>query len=169
MYFRDDWSPLGDRLSYGHDIEGAWLIREAAHVHGNPILDQQTVAASLGLARGVLSRGFLEPGHLGYEGDLQGVHDRSLHWWVHAEAMVGFYDAYQVSGESPFRTTAEQCWATIQRIFIDRNGGEWYKVLNEKGTPSLQSLKIGPWECPYHHARSCFEMMDRLSVSPGSE
>jgi cellobiose epimerase len=160
MYFRADWTPLGHRISYGHDIEGAWLLREAAHLTDHP---NQADQAALGLARGVLHRGFMAPGRLGYEGDLAGIHDRTLHWWAHAEAMVGFSDAFELTGDQAFRTAAEACWQTIEAIFVDRNGGDWFKVLKEDGTPFFRSLKIGPWECPYHHARACLEMIRRLA------
>ena len=145
LYFRADWSPLGHHISYGHDIEGAWLVREAAHLTAHPDAANE---AALGLAEGVLKRGFMAPGKLAFEGDQASIHDRQLHWWVHAEAMVGFYDAYQISGSSAYRDASHACWQTIQELFIDRNGGDWFKVLDEKGTPFFRSLKIGPWECP---------------------
>jgi mannobiose 2-epimerase len=159
LYFRADWSPLGHNLSYGHDIEGAWLLREAAHLTAHPAAADR---AALGLAEGVLKRGFMEPGRLAFEGDRTEIHDRQLHWWVQAEAMVGFYDAYQISGSEAYLEASYACWQTIRELFIDRNGGDWFKVLDEKGTPFFRSLKIGPWECPYHHARACFEMIRRL-------
>jgi mannobiose 2-epimerase len=45
---------------------------------------------------------------------------------------------------------------------VDRTHGDWFKVLDRDGTPLAGSYKVGPWECPYHHSRACFEMLDRL-------
>ncbi len=40
-------------------------------------------------------------------------------------------------------------------------GGDWFKVLTSDGKPVLRHYKVGPWECPYHHARMCYEMIRR--------
>ena len=45
---------------------------------------------------------------------------------------------------------------------VDRKYGDWIKRLHRDGTPDDSNYKVGPWECPYHHSRACFEMLDRL-------
>jgi mannobiose 2-epimerase len=45
---------------------------------------------------------------------------------------------------------------------IDRKYGDWIKRLHQDGAPDHGTNKVGPWECPYHHSRACFEMIDRL-------
>jgi mannobiose 2-epimerase len=45
---------------------------------------------------------------------------------------------------------------------IDQTHGDWFKQLNRDSTPDLSHYKAGPWECPYHHARACMEMIARL-------
>ena len=47
---------------------------------------------------------------------------------------------------------------------VDRVNGDWIKKLHRDGTPDYNSFKVGPWECPYHHSRACFEMLDRLKT-----
>jgi mannobiose 2-epimerase len=81
---------------------------------------------------------------------------------VHAEALVGFYNAYQLSGQEHFVEATQHVWQYIQEKFVDREHGDWIKILHHDGTPNLAERKTGPWECPYHHSRACLEMMQRL-------
>ncbi len=96
-----------------------------------------------------------------YESGPHGV-DYDRHWWVQAEAVVGFYSAYQITGQPHFAEAASRCWDYIQAHFIDREHGEWFKMVRRDGAPDLSHYKTGPWECPYHNARMCFEMLRRL-------
>ena len=76
--------------------------------------------------------------------------------------MLGFYNAYQISGQAHFAQAAQRSWEYIQNKMVDRKYGDWIKKLHQDGTPDASSYKVGPWECPYHHARACFEMIERL-------
>jgi mannobiose 2-epimerase len=77
--------------------------------------------------------------------------------------MVGFYNAYQVSGQEHFAAASVRVWDFIRQNFIDQEHGDWFKTLDSQAKPYPNSPKVGPWECPYHHSRACFEMMDRLT------
>ena len=77
--------------------------------------------------------------------------------------MVGFWNAYRISGAARHANAAQRAWQYIERHHIDRVGGDWFKVLDAHGTPLNDIPKAGPWECPYHHVRACLEMMERLS------
>jgi mannobiose 2-epimerase len=81
---------------------------------------------------------------------------------VQAEAVVGFYNAYQLSDQVHFVQAAHRCWTYIQTKMVDRKHGGWFKRLHRNGTPDNTRYKAGPWDCPYHHSRACFEMLARL-------
>jgi len=85
------------------------------------------------------------------------------HWWVQVEGIVGFYNAFQLSSQEHFAQAAVRLWEYIEERFVDRVHGDWFKVLNRAGIPYTEHFKVGPWECPYHHSRMCFEMLARLS------
>jgi mannobiose 2-epimerase len=163
LFFDDAWRSLLDHVSYGHDIEGSWLLVEAAELHDDAELLTQVREIAVAMADGVYHRGIDADGGLFYEAGPQGVVDDQKSWWVQAEAMVGFTNAYQLSGEGHFLRAALRCWAYIQAHHVDRTHGGWYKVLHRDGTPDEESYKVGPWECPYHHSRACMEMVDRLA------
>jgi mannobiose 2-epimerase len=101
-------------------------------------------------------------GSILYEADLHGVVNAGKAWWAQAEAMIGFYNAYQLSGREEFARAAYRMWEYINNHFVDRVHGEWFKQLARDGTPDLSHYKVGPWDCPYHASRACYEMLARL-------
>jgi mannobiose 2-epimerase len=162
LFFDDQWNSLLENVSYGHDIEGSWLLFEAAEVQGDPALVEQVRKTTIQIAEAVYQDGLEQDGSLPYEGGPQGLVDSDKSWWVQAEAMVGFYNAYQLSGQERFAQAAYRSWSYIQEKMVDRTYGDWIKRLHRDGTPENNAYKVGPWECPYHHSRACFEMLDRL-------
>jgi cellobiose epimerase len=162
LFFNDPWKSLLENVSYGHDIEGSWLLFEAARVQDDPALLERVRKTSVQIATAVYQDGLEQDGSLPYEAGPQGLVDGGKSWWVQAEAMVGFYNAYQLSGQERFAKAARQSWDYILNKIVDREHGDWFKRLQRDGTPEPSTFKVGPWECPYHHSRACFEMLDRL-------
>lgn len=158
LFFDDAWNSLSDHISYGHDIEGSWLLAEAAQVQGDAALESRVCQAVHQMAEAVLCEGMDEDGSVFYEGSPQGLIDAGKAWWVQAEALVGFYHAYQSSGQERFLQAACRVWEYIQARMIDRTYGEWYKQLSRTGEPDPDHFKAGPWECPYHQSRACMEI-----------
>lgn len=162
LFFDDQWNSLLEHDSYGHDIEGSWLLVEAAEVQGDEALLDEVRKVAVSIAEAVYRDGIEPDGSIPYEGGPHGLVDDSKSWWVQAEAVVGFYNAYQLSGDERFVETAQRSWQYIEEKFVDRKNGDWFKVLTRDGTPQDSSYKTGPWECPYHHGRACLEMIERL-------
>lgn len=162
LYFENDWRSLSPDFSFGHDIEGSWLLVEAAEVCGDAELLDNAKKAAVHMAAAVLEGGVDDDGGLFYEGGPEGIVDEHKEWWVQAEAMVGFYNAYQISGGEEFAQAASRCWEYIQEKLVDREHGEWFKRLSRTGEPDPKSYKAGPWEDPYHQSRACMQMLERL-------
>ncbi|MGA2329303.1 MAG: AGE family epimerase/isomerase [Bryobacteraceae bacterium] len=168
MFFDTPWNSLSDHVSFGHDIEGSWLLFEAAQVLGDAALLDRARELSLRMARAVYEEALDQDGSLFYEADSKGVLvDPNKHWWAQAEAVVGFYNAYQLSGEQRFLDQAVRVWEYIEEKVVDRVHGEWHAKLRPNGTPYTEkedgdACLVGPWKCPYHNSRVCLEMMERL-------
>ncbi len=162
LFFDQGWKSLSNDISYGHDIEASWLLVEAAEVLGDLELMTQARVTAVKMAQAVYAQGRNADGSLLYELTPEGP-QASRHWWVQAEAVVGFYHAYQVSGQAHFAQAAGHAWEYIQAKLIDRQHGDWFKVLDPHNRPYSHQYKVGPWECPYHHSRVCFEMIRRLT------
>ena len=157
LFFDDAWNTLPAPRSYGHDIEGSWLLVRAAEALGDAPLLARMQAVAVAMAQSVYAAGRAPDGSVRYEDA-----DADRHWWVQAEALVGFYNAYQLSGWAHFRAAAEDVWAYIESNFVDARHGEWFKILDPLGRPRHTHPKTGPWECPYHHSRACYELLERM-------
>ncbi len=162
LFFDDAWQSLSPNVSYGHDIEGSWLLVEAAEGLGEADLLAECKTVAVKMAEAVYAEGREPDGSLLYERTPEGVPFYDRHWWVQAEAMVGFYNAYQLSGQAHLAEAAYRSWQYIEDHFVDRQNGEWFKVVTRDGTPRQDQPKAGPWECPYHNSRMCYEMLGRL-------
>jgi mannobiose 2-epimerase len=172
MFFENDWTSLTDHVSFGHDIEGSWLIQEAAEVLGDDDLLERARDLAVRMAQAVYDEGLDKDGSLFYEASHGKLVDPNKHWWAQAEAVVGFYNAYQVSGQEHFRTAAYRAWEYIEDKVVDKVHGEWHAKLKPDGTPwkaedDPDACLVGAWKCPYHNARVCLEMWGRLLACGG--
>ena len=168
MFFDNQWNSLTDHISYGHDIEGSWLMVEAAEVVGDAALLGRARKLAVRMADAVAKEAVDRDGSIFYEANSAGVFvDPNKHWWAQAEAVVGFYNAYQLTGEERFRELSYRAWDFIEAKVVDRAHGEWHAKLKPDGTPFQEredsdACLVGPWKCPYHNSRACYEMLDRL-------
>ena len=163
MFFHNDWTWFRqEHFSYGHDIEGSWLLLEAAKISENDGLLKRVHSVSLQLAGSVYNEALQTDGRVLSE-SVGGPQSTELAWWIHAEAMVGFYNAYQLSRQEHFTAASVQVWKFIRQNFVDNQHGDWFKNLDPLAKPNPNSPKVGFWECPYHHSRACFEMIERLT------
>jgi mannobiose 2-epimerase len=162
-FFDDEWKPVPMPYSYGHDIETVWLMADAARLLGDDALIARLGDITREVTAKVISEGFdhVQGGifNAGYGGI---VKDDDKHWWAQAEAIVGFLEAYRVTHDPVCITKAYQTWEFIQHRLINENVGEWYFRVNSAGIPYTSEDILGPWKCPYHSARACLLVPERV-------
>lgn len=162
LFFDEAWNVRSQIVSYGHDIEGAWLLEEAARAYGDETLLAEVKMCALRLLTAALE-GLDEDGGLMNEKNLATGHlDSDKHWWQQAEALVGLLFAYEATQEEKYFTHFIKVWCFIKAKIIDTQNGEWYWKVNRAGAPNPADEKIGFWKCPYHNSRACLEVSARL-------
>lgn len=160
VFFDREMNSIADLYSYGHDIEASWLIDYAYMVLNGEDSGEQTPRYTTEIAENILNRA-LEGGAVNNEcfcGEL----DRTRVWWVQAESVVGFFNAYEKTNDPKFLEAATQIWEYIKKYFVDsRENSEWFWDLDENGNPVSRKPITEPWKCPYHNGRMCFEILVR--------
>ena len=162
LFFDMDWKRGAGALeSYGHDIECSWLIHEAALVLGDAVVLKK-VEPIVEMVAKASEKGLNADGSMVHEANLDtGYVDSDLHWWVQAEAVVGFFNIYQYFGDESALQKAQHCWTYIKENLIDNENGEWHWSRRKDGTLNLDDDKAGFWKCPYHNSRMCLEIIVR--------
>lgn len=163
LFFDEEWNAKSNIISYGHDIEAAWLVQEAAEIIQDEELIEKVKTRSVKVAQAA-AKGLDEDGGLWYEKDVSANHlIKEKHWWPQAEAMVGFYNAYQVTADKSFLEMSINSWTFIKQYLLDSKHGEWYWGVKEDYSVMEGEDKAGLWKCPYHNGRACLEILKRIS------
>lgn len=160
VFCTEDWEPVGRVDSYGHDIETAWLMCEAAAAIGDMELISRVKAQALEMTDAALEEGLGKDGAMFYEKSEKGL-DRKLSWWPQCETVIGCINAWQISGDRKYFDAAVGTWNFIKENFVDERHGGWHKSVREDGTPEREP-KASLWNGPYHNSRLAFELISRL-------
>ena len=166
LFLDNGWKIRRTAISYGHDIEASWLLPEAADVLAakNPAdksLQKTVRDVAIKMARAATTGFDPSDGGMNYELEPDGRLNKERSWWVLAEAMVGFMNAYQLTHEKQFLDKSVSSWEFIKKYLLDLKNGEWYSGVSGDHK-ILGNDKISMWKCPYHNSRSCLEMLERL-------
>jgi hypothetical protein len=154
--------------SYGHDIEGSWLIMDAAET----LLPAEKLGPWREICTGLLEssteRGFTDRG-LKYE-IVNGEENGIRAWWPQAEAMLGFAFGWRMTKDTAWLERMRTQWDYILREIVDpRDGSEWINERYPDGT-SVGKAIVDEWKCPYHNGRMLLEIIRRLKrEESGSE
>jgi mannobiose 2-epimerase len=162
LFFANDWTLRSDKISYGHDIEAAWLFTDAAQVLGDATLLKRIQTLAVKIADVTLAEGIDTDGGIYNEGSPSGLADTNKEWWPQAEAVVGFLNAYAIGKDERHLRAALRCWDFIDQRLIDRQHGEWLRGVTRDGTVLPRELKVSFWKCPYHNGRTGLEAPVRL-------
>ena len=161
-FFDEQWNVRSDTCTFGHDIEGSWLLCEAAEALADPPLLRRVQSVALRLAETALREGVDAGGGLFYEGRSGEVIDAGREWWPQAEAAAGFLNAWQISRDGRHYRAARRVWDYIEEHLVDRVHGEWFWRIGPDGRLDASLPKISEWKGPYHGSRACLEIMRRL-------
>lgn len=162
VFFDRTWNSLIDLYSYGHDIETSWLMDRGLEVLADPAYTEKLAPITAEIAEAIYEKAYVN--HSLMNEAEKGVDDTTRVWWIQAETVVGFINAWQKKpGEKKFLQAAEDVWECIRKYLVDpREGSEWFWCVEADGTPIHKPI-VEPWKCPYHNGRMCMEVIRRMS------
>jgi len=161
LFFDENWTEKPDVISYGHDIEAAWLLLQCAEISEDETLIGNYKKYAVQMAD-VTKEGLDNDGGLWYEFDpKKNELIAEKHWWVQAEALIGFYNAYELTGKKNYLDIVFRNWDFIKKHLIDTKNGEWFWGIYRDNS-LIEKDKAGFWKCPYHNSRSCIELINRI-------
>lgn len=161
LFFDENWQSHHDIVSYGHDIEAGWLLQEAAEIIEDEFWIAETKKMAIALTDAT-KEALDEDGGIWYEKEGE-KWVLQKHWWPQAEAVVGFLNAFQISGDASYLDHAVASWNFISTKIVDHDNGEWLWGIHQDGSPMTEEDKAGFWKCPYHNGRACLEVMRRAA------
>ena len=162
LFFDEEWNSKSKNISFGHDIEGSWLLCEAVEILGDSVLKEKVEKIAVEMVDVTSEQAFDEKDAIYAEKDADGMLHTQLEWWQQAEAMVGFVNAYQITGDEKYLDWAIRMWTVIEKYIIDHEHGEWFYGIDSNGNCDTSKHKVSEWKGPYHNVRACVEVLRRL-------
>ncbi|MBP1561331.1 MAG: AGE family epimerase/isomerase [Oscillospiraceae bacterium] len=160
VFFDRELNQIGDIHSYGHDIEATWLIDRACEVLGDKDIQEEWRKINLRISDNIYYVAY-ENGAVNNERENEKI-DRKRVWWVQAESVVGFTNAYLQGGGDKFIDAAKNVFNWIETKQVDtRENSEWWGEVTFGGEPMPTVDMVNPWKCPYHNGRMCIEIINR--------
>lgn len=161
VFFDKEWNSIIDLHSYGHDIEAAWLIDRGLDVIGDEELTARISVITKALTECIYKKAYTNQGV--WNEEECGVVDKRKIWWVQNESVVGFINGFQRdNNKTEYLEAARSVWEFCESFQIDkRSGSEWFGTLDPDNNPLIEEDMAGPWKCPYHNGRMCFEVIRR--------
>lgn len=158
-----DWTEVTDPksagLSYGHNVEFAWLMIRAQKVLGEqPAWDhftahvEHTLNHGFDHARGgVYNRG---------NGD-QPASQTDKVWWVQSEMLAALADGIQHHPDAAMSSALSKLLDFIRRYQSDPADGIWYDTVAADGTPKNKA-KAHSWKANYHDVRAMVKFIENF-------
>tara|TARA_R110002050_G_scaffold196426_2_gene331324 strand:+ start:14139 stop:15323 length:1185 start_codon:yes stop_codon:yes gene_type:complete len=156
LFFDDEWNLLSNTVSYGHDIEAAWLVIDAAIMLNDEVLLQKANKIALRVADTFLKEAIDEEGAvLNEKNTITKYIDTDRHWWPQVEALIGLDYAYRLNNDKNYIKASLKIWEYTKTHLIDHKNGEWFFRVAKDGTVYTEEDKVSMWKAPYHTTRAC--------------
>jgi mannobiose 2-epimerase len=171
LYFTNAWQAVPEHGSYGHDIEGTYLIDEAAEVltqaGAPPSAAERERTEKVGrmLMDHALAYGW-DSAHGGvyHSGAFAGeLTDLLKEWWVQMESLntlLLLHERYGSTTDVYWKAFQFQ-WQWIRHYQVDHQFHGEYELIKPDGTP-VSTTKGKMWKAAYHESRALMNVNERL-------
>ena len=159
-----------DHISFGHDVETAFLMLEASEIAG---LESDTL--TLRKAKRMVDHsiengwdktvgGFYEAGYYFKGQDTVTIIKDTKNWWAQAEGLNSLLLMSELFPDDPhnYKSLFLKQWEYINTYLIDHEHGDWYSNGIDKEPGEKLAMKSHIWKGNYHTSRSLMNCMKRL-------
>jgi len=194
LFFKPDWTPVSfqdsteatilkhrglDHVSFGHDVETAYLMLEASHALG---LENDTT--TMRVAKTMVDHSLAN----GWDDKIGGFYDEAYYfkgkpgisiiadtknWWAQAEGLntLLMMSDYYPNDQRQYYQKFKMQWKYVQTFIIDQEHGGWYAGGLDKEPKQKTNLKGHIWKAAYHDFRALMNCLLRLDADtmPPSE
>ena len=185
LFFQPDWMPVTfrdsseavilkhrnlDHVSFGHDVETAYLMLEASHILGWK-KDTATLMTAKRMVDHALQNGwdkknggFFDEGYYFKDKKNISIIKDSKNWWSQAECLntLLLMADYFPADKADYFKKFKQQWQYIKTWLIDHENGDWYEEGLDTRPERKTALKGHIWKGTYHHLRSLSNCVERL-------
>ena len=186
LFFKSDWTPVSyrdsieiakrmnyefDHISFGHDVETAYLMLETSKSLG---LTNDTTTLKVAkqlddyaltygwdtVNGGIYDAGYIFKGETGVK-----IVRKTKEWWCHIEALNSFLMMYELFPNDKMNYYEKFCieWNYIKTYLVDHKYGGWYWDGLDTTPNSKFAPKSSIWKCNYHTSRGLINSIKRLS------
>lgn len=172
LYLTPDWRAIPAHDSFGHDIETAYLLVEAAEALGIPD-DAKTWQMARLLVDHALEWGW-DDEHGGFydkgESFAGAAFDQKKVWWTEAEGLNALLLLHHKYGQDTDRygKAFVKQWNFIERSMLDPVHGGWYAETTRDGKLLGDGAKANPWKANYHTSRALMNVARQLAQREGT-
>jgi mannobiose 2-epimerase len=185
LHLQRDWTPVSyrdssetarqnnfylDHVSFGHDVETAYLMLETSHMLG---LENDTL--TLGRAKKMVDHaidkgwdnrlgGFYDGGYYYDDSDNCTIVSNNKVWWTEAEGLNALLLMARLFPEEPrYQELFEEQWIYLQRFVIDHEYGGWYHEGLDTNPHAIRDAKANIWKTSYHNVRALMNVIGMLN------
>lgn len=190
LFLQPDWTPVSfadsseevimkhhnlNHVSFGHDIETAYLLLEASEVLG-----LKNDAATMRIAKKMDDHALRN----GWDNTVGGFYDEGYYfkgkpeitiirdtknWWAQVEGLNSLLLMAELfpEDEMQYFSKFETLWKYCDAYLIDHENGDFYAGGLDKEPKMKTALKGHIWKAAYHQYRSLENCINRLKPQPG--
>ncbi len=185
-FFKPDWTPITFQdsasiaenkkfellyISYGHDVETAYLLLEASNTLGlendtrTDSVAKKLVDFSLKYGWDKKYAGFVDAGYY-YPGDEEPKIARATkNWWSQAEGLNALLLMSLRYPDEKYYDYFVELWDYTQKYLIDEEHGGWYGGGLDRQPDYKDAPKGHIWKGAYHTSRALMNCIDMLRTN----
>jgi mannobiose 2-epimerase len=184
LFFEPDWTPISfyqqdsavimenaslDHVSFGHDIETAFLLLEASEAlaipHDQELLDElRKIVDHAILGIDPVNGGLFDQGYYFDRSQPLTIIKDTKAWWAQAESLNTLLIFHQFYPDAGYDHLFVSMWQYIKKYIVDHERGGWYAEGLDTHPASKDALKAHAWKSTYHNYRALAHCLDVLAT-----